>query len=142
MMPARFMKLSRLPLTANGKLDRDALPDPDDAADTGVADEPPRTVWEQRLAGLWQSVLTLPRVGRHDNFFERGGHSLKAASLIARLFGEFGVRLDLIDVFRQPTLAGLAQLAEAGEAGGPGPAGTASGIRPPTAEELELLGPP
>jgi amino acid adenylation domain-containing protein len=137
MMPAWFVPLQRLPLTPNGKLDRAALPDPDDGSEAGVADEPPRTLWEQRLAELWQSVLGLSRVGRHDNFFERGGHSLKAASLVARLSGAFGVRIDLIDVFRQPTLAGLALLAEAS-----GPAAQAADIPPPTAEELELLGRP
>jgi aryl carrier-like protein len=142
MVPAAFVPVPRFPLTANGKVDRKALPEPDPDFDRAVAYEPPRTEWEQRLARLWQDVLKVPRVGVNDNFFELGGHSLKAAAFTARLQSETGTRLDLIDVFRQPTLVALARLAqERGTdalpaigtvAGGPG-------IRPATAEELDIL---
>jgi amino acid adenylation domain-containing protein len=146
MVPAAFVPVPRLPLTANGKVDRKALPEPDPDRDwdldRGVAYEPPRTEWEHRLARLWQDVLKVPCVGVNDNFFELGGHSLKAATFTARLQSETGTCLDLIDVFRQPTLAGLARLAEERGTGALlsiGAAASGPGIRPATAEELEIL---
>jgi aryl carrier-like protein len=87
-------------------------------------------------------VLKVPRVGVNDNFFELGGHSLKAAAFTARLQIETGTRLDLVDVFRQPTLVALARLAKERSADvlpTIGTAGGGSGIRPATAEELEIL---
>jgi hypothetical protein len=90
--------------------------------------------------------LKVPRVGVNDNFFELGGHSLKAAAFTARLQSETGTRLDLIDVFRQPTLVALARLAQergadALPAIGPaiGTVASGPGIRPATAEELDIL---
>ena len=150
MVPAAFVPVPRFPLTANGKVDRKALPEPDPDLDQDfdrdVAYEPPRTEWEQRLARLWQDVLKVPRVGVNDNFFELGGHSLKAAAFTARLQSETGTRLDLIDVFRQPTLVALARLAQergadALPAIGPaiGTVASGPGIRPATAEELDIL---
>jgi hypothetical protein len=144
MVPSSFDRLDALPLTVHGKLDRDALLEPD-LAGGAEAREPPRTPWERRLAALWKELLGVPRVGRDDSFFEMGGHSLKAAALAARLLGEHALQIELVEVFRHPTLAGLACLAEqraraaAPEAAAPGVAAADAGIRPATAEELAML---
>jgi amino acid adenylation domain-containing protein len=107
MVPSHFVTLERLPLTANGKLDRRALPAPDPVR--GVADYvAPRTPDEQRLATIWADVLGLDRVGAFDNFFELGGHSLLAARLIARLRETCGIDLPLRTLFELPVVADLA----------------------------------
>ncbi|MCB0165298.1 MAG: amino acid adenylation domain-containing protein [Anaerolineae bacterium] len=107
MIPSRFIFLSTLPLTANGKLDRRALPIPTDEPNTTYA--PPRTPTEEILASIWQEVLELDRVGRHDNFFEIGGHSLLATRVIARIRQICRVDLPLRSLFEYPTLATLAE---------------------------------
>jgi amino acid adenylation domain-containing protein len=86
MVPSRFVLLDRLPLTPTGKVDRRALPAPDGRRP--VLDTPfvaPRTPVEEQVAGIWEGVLGLTRVGIHDNFFELGGHSLLATQMIARI---------------------------------------------------------
>jgi acyl-coenzyme A synthetase/AMP-(fatty) acid ligase/acyl carrier protein len=110
MVPAAFVRLDHLPLSANGKLDRKALPAPDrqPAADH-VA---PRTPTEQTLAAIWQDVLKLPRVGANDNFFECGGNSLSATRAIARIQQELRVALPLRTIFTMPTLGELAEQVE------------------------------
>ncbi|HET7865194.1 MAG TPA: amino acid adenylation domain-containing protein, partial [Burkholderiaceae bacterium] len=112
MLPAAYVALPAMPLTPNGKLDRQALPEPGAAARR--AQEPPQGPLEQRLAALWQRLLSLPAVGRHDDFFELGGHSLLAVQMLARVRAELGVELSLGEVFAQPRLAGFARLAAAG----------------------------
>ncbi|MEI9426107.1 phosphopantetheine-binding protein, partial [Mesorhizobium sp. Cs1299R1N1] len=74
-----------LPLTANGKLDRKALPVPEDDAYARAAYEAPQGAVETALAGIWVELLGVERVGRHDHFFELGGHSLLAVQLMERL---------------------------------------------------------
>ncbi|MBD2782919.1 phosphopantetheine-binding protein, partial [Xenorhabdus szentirmaii] len=76
MLPGAFVMLATFPLTASGKLDRRALPAPDSTALASHAYEAPQGEMEQVLAALWQSLLGLEQVGRHDNFFALGGHSL------------------------------------------------------------------
>jgi len=112
MLPVRFVRLANLPMTPNGKVDRNALAEPTGDAGATATYEPPRTDWERNVARLWEDVLKVARVGVHDNFFELGGHSLKAALLITRLKKETGARLELIDVFYHPTVAELASLAD------------------------------
>ena len=109
MVPSTFMVLDSLPRTPNGKVDRRALPLPDqrrpDLKDVFVA---PRTPTEQSLAGLWADLLRVERVGIHDNFFELGGHSLLAMQFIARFRHAFGVELPLRTLFDNPTIEGVA----------------------------------
>jgi amino acid adenylation domain-containing protein len=107
MLPSAFVQLAALPLTANGKLDRKALPAPEGTALRAQEHVPPEGEMEEILAAVWQDLLKVPRVGRHDNFFELGGHSLLVVSLIERL-RDRGLSLPLGDVFKQPTLMALA----------------------------------
>ena len=105
LVPAAVVALAALPLTARGKLDRRALPQPDfGALSTPVA---PRDPAEERLAELFAAVLGVDRVGIHDNFFDLGGDSLAAVVLVRRAHGA-GLRLTPRQVFAQPTVAALA----------------------------------
>jgi hypothetical protein len=116
MVPSAFVWLEAFPLTANGKLDRRALPEPDwrtpDAEERFVA---PRTPVEEVLAGIWGEVLGLDRVGVTDHFFRQGGHSLSAVALITRVRGIFRVDLPVRVVFESPTIAQLAAVLGAKE---------------------------
>ncbi|HYR08135.1 MAG TPA: amino acid adenylation domain-containing protein, partial [Longimicrobium sp.] len=107
MVPQAIVPLDRLPLNANGKVDRKALPAPEygGAGETYVA---PRTPTEEVLAGIWAEVLGLERVGAEEGFFELGGHSLLATRVAARVRQVFGVELPLRAVFEQSVLSGLA----------------------------------
>jgi amino acid adenylation domain-containing protein len=109
MLPSAFVLLDALPLNANGKVDRQALPAPGHArpaiAHTFVA---PRTPVEELVSGIWADVLNLDRVGVADNFFELGGHSLLATQVIARIRDAFQTDLALRHLFETPTVQGLA----------------------------------
>jgi len=110
MAPAFFIGLDEIPLTANGKIDRDALPAPeksrDDASAAFVA---PRTDAELKLAALWSEILKIESIGIHDNFFDLGGHSLLATQVMSRIRETFNVNLPLQYFFEKPTVAGLAE---------------------------------
>ncbi|MBC7213339.1 MAG: non-ribosomal peptide synthetase, partial [Pseudomonas sp.] len=107
LLPSAYVAMAAWPLTANGKLDRRALPAPGNEATVRRAHEPPRGELEQRLAALWAELLEVEQVGRHDHFFELGGHSLLAVRLIERM-RQAGLQVDAQVLFGQPTLASLA----------------------------------
>ena len=110
MIPARFLYLDALPLTANGKIDRQALPLVGVNSLSGqTAYVAPRTPVEELIAGLWTEVMKIPAVGIHDNFFHVGGHSLLGTQIIARMCQMFRVNLPLRSLFDAPTVAGLAE---------------------------------
>ncbi|MDX7998150.1 amino acid adenylation domain-containing protein, partial [Xenorhabdus sp. Reich] len=106
MLPSAFVILEAFPLSANGKLDRKALPAPDHTATVSREYEAPQGETEQKLAAVWQSLLGLAQVGRYDNFFELGGHSLLVVSLIEQLRQQ-GLSIDVSAVFSAPTLAAM-----------------------------------
>jgi len=107
MVPAAYVRLERMPLTGNGKLDRKALPAPEAEAYTQRGYEAPRTAAEEAVAGIWAELLKRERVGRQDNFFEMGGHSLLAVAVIERM-RRLGMPVDVRALFTNPTVAGLA----------------------------------
>jgi amino acid adenylation domain-containing protein len=116
MVPSAFVTLPALPLSPNGKLDRRALPIPDDEAFARQAYAPPQGEVETTLAALWQELLGLERVGRHDNFFELGGHSLLAMRMMSRLRSA-GFGINVTTLFANPVIANLATLIDkSGEA--------------------------
>ncbi len=108
MTPATFVFLDELPLTPNGKVDRNALPAPviEQRAAPMAA---PQTATEATLATLWCELLGINQVGREDDFFAVGGHSLRATQLIYRVQESFAVTLSIQQLFNSPTIAGLAQ---------------------------------
>ncbi|WP_153043711.1 condensation domain-containing protein, partial [Xenorhabdus sp. KK7.4] len=108
MIPSAFVRLDAFPLTPNGKLDRKALPAPDQSAVITRDYAEPVGEVEITLSEIWQELLKLDRVGRHDHFFELGGHSLMAVSLIEQLRRR-GYALAVRTVFATPRLAEMAQ---------------------------------
>ncbi|MDH4601865.1 non-ribosomal peptide synthetase [Pseudomonas syringae] len=114
MVPTHFIVLDSMPLTANGKLDRKALPAPD-ASQLQATYSAPQGELEQQLAAIWADVLKIKRVGRSDNFFELGGHSLLATQVISRIRQQLDVELSLRDLFEARDLAAFALAAGAGQ---------------------------
>jgi amino acid adenylation domain-containing protein len=138
MIPAAFMFLEALPLTAHGKVDRKALPAPAAARsapeDSFVA---PRSPVEETLAAIWREVLEIDRVGVHDDFFLLGGHSLSAARMLSRVRDRLRSELSLAALFEAPTIAGLAAALPPGAP--PQPAAAAAPLQPAAAAEQALL---
>jgi amino acid adenylation domain-containing protein len=111
MIPATFTPIRELPLTVNGKLDRDALPEPQlMTPEDGMA--PPRTPVEERMVEIVSNLLDLERVGVEQDFFLLGGHSLLATQIIARVREDYGVEVPLRDVFKARTIEGISTLIE------------------------------
>jgi amino acid adenylation domain-containing protein len=114
MVPAAFVNLDMLPLTANGKVDLKALPAPDELEHELRADyHPPTRPVEFALAEIWEVVLGIKQISVHDDFFKLGGHSLLAMQVIARVRKEFAVEIPIPRLFQMPTIEGLAQAIEA-----------------------------
>jgi amino acid adenylation domain-containing protein len=108
MVPTAFVSLRELPLTSNGKVDREALPAPAAArAGSYAAEDSPGTLIETRVSEMVAGLLRLDRVASSDNFFLLGGHSLMGAQLLARVHDAFGVEIQLRTLFDIPTVAGL-----------------------------------
>jgi acyl carrier protein len=119
MVPSYIVVMEELPLTANGKVDRRALPEPD-----RYHREPeqefvgPRNKTEEIVAGIWSDVLGIERISVVRDFFELGGHSLLATQIISRVRDAFQTELPLSSIFESPTVAGLSQsVAEAKKQG-------------------------
>ena len=109
MIPSQFVRLERLPLTPSGKLDRRALPQPNEGRPEVESEYvAPRTPVEEVVAGIWANVLGVDQVGIGDNFFRLGGHSLLATQVISRLRDELGVEVPLRSLFEGPTVTKLA----------------------------------
>nr|QEO74607.1 AMP-dependent synthetase and ligase [uncultured bacterium] len=108
MVPSSIVVLDAIPVTANGKLDRRALPSPDPAVST--SDRPPANERERLLCELFTEVLGVPKAGPDDSFFDLGGHSLLATRLVARVRATMNAELAVRSVFETPTPAGLAAL--------------------------------
>ncbi|USP97309.1 non-ribosomal peptide synthase/polyketide synthase [Bacillus vallismortis] len=109
MIPAHFVQLDKMPLTPNGKLNRQLLPAPVKNRDKGIEYVLPQTPAEIQLTAIWQDVLGLEQVGIRDHFFDIGGHSLRATALIAKIQKQMHVQIPLRDVFRFPTIEQLAR---------------------------------
>jgi non-ribosomal peptide synthetase component F len=112
MVPAAFVALDRMPLNANGKLDRAALPAPEWGAAPETSHVEPRTETERTVAEIWAEVLGVERVGAQDNFFDLGGDSIGSMLITSRTRATFGVELTPRDVLRARTVASLADLVE------------------------------
>ncbi len=113
MIPTVVMFLPAMPLTANGKVDRHGLPEPEQGRNSERIYVAPHTVTEEILAGLWSEVLKRDSVGVRDNFFDLGGHSLLATQVMSRLRQAFRVELPLRTLFDAPSIAQLAEVVDA-----------------------------
>jgi amino acid adenylation domain-containing protein len=109
MLPAAYVLIDRLPLNANGKVERSSLPEPSFQRATGGARVAPRNEVERHLAEVWQRVLGLDDVAVFDDFFELGGHSLLAVRLLSEVKDVFGQELPLSSLIDAPTIASQAQ---------------------------------
>lgn len=111
MLPQYYISLDKLPLTANGKIHTEALPEPtgNDSEGLDVAEDQRATATERKLAELWKLTLGTERVSLDDHFFNRGGHSLKAAKLITDIYKHFQIQLSLRKLMEDPTLRGMAE---------------------------------
>lgn len=114
MVPAIWMELNQLPLTANGKVDKRALPKPDASKAVSIGYEAPRNAVEEKLAEIWQELLELDRIGIHDNFFELGGDSIMAIQLVSRSRNA-GFEMIVANIFSFQTIAQIASWVEKGK---------------------------
>lgn len=109
MIPSVFITLPNLPVNANGKVDLKSLPEPENQINTGASYEPPADPEERSLTEIWQEIFGAKRIGVHDSFFDLGGHSLRAITLAIKTHKELNVQLPLKEIFKSPTIRGLAR---------------------------------
>jgi amino acid adenylation domain-containing protein len=111
MIPSAFVILDAIPRTVAGKLDRRGLPDPGNSRpDLDTPYAAPRTPAEIEVEHLWREVLSLDRIGVHDNFFDLGGHSLAATRVVSQVIKKFQLEIPLQSLFRSPTIAQMAEV--------------------------------
>jgi acyl-CoA synthetase (AMP-forming)/AMP-acid ligase II/acyl carrier protein len=140
MVPSAFVVLEHVPLSPNGKVDRKALPKPEIGQGAVRKVVLPRNDLEEKICTVWQEVLGVPGVSVNDNFFEIGGHSLKAMQVVFRLQRELGFEMSLLDMFKTPTVAELATVAMTCKAASAGAGVSSAGtIAAATADELAML---
>ena len=109
MIPSSFLVMDAMPITPTGKVDRSALPAPSRIRpELNTSFVAPRTLCEKELAQVWAEILTLDRIGIHDNFFDLGGHSLMATRVVSRVIKTFQVEVPLQALFAAPTVAEMA----------------------------------
>jgi acyl carrier protein len=109
MVPSTIVKIDRIPLTLNGKLDRDALPSPGRRSSAVLNEAAPASI-EQKVLDIWKKLLQTELIGINDNFFDVGGHSLLLARLRTMLAEELGCKLSIIEMFNFPTVSSMAKL--------------------------------
>jgi acyl carrier protein len=109
MIPSYFVPLECIPLTPNGKIDRKTLPEPEIRAGQGGTYAAPRNRIEEKLSGIWSEVLGIEKniISIDANFFQMGGHSLKATNMVGKIYKELKVNLPLREIFKTPTIRGL-----------------------------------
>jgi len=111
MVPNYFVQLDNLPLTPNGKIDKKALPDPEGLGlSSGLEYVAPRNEIEEKLVAIWQEILSKERISIKDNFFDLGGHSLRAARLASQIHKTFDVKITIADLFERPILEQQAEI--------------------------------
>ncbi|MBP2656774.1 MAG: amino acid adenylation domain protein, partial [Firmicutes bacterium] len=110
MIPSSFVQLANMPLTSSAKIDRKALPEPEGRINTGTEYLAPANEREKKLVALWEEVLGAEKVGMNDNFFDLGGHSIKAIALVNRIYKEFGAEIGLQEVFKAKTVKELSKI--------------------------------
>jgi tyrocidine synthetase III len=107
MLPSYFVRMEQLPLTSNGKLDRERLPDPEGSNTSGIKYAQPVTELQERLVDIWQNILGAEKIGIHDNFFDLGGHSLKAIRVVSDIYKMLNIKIELSSLFTCPTIEKL-----------------------------------
>lgn len=107
MVPAYLIALSAFPLNNNGKLDKSALPRPQEVTERQTLFVPARNETDRDIVAIWEAILEKENIGIRDNFFDLGGHSLKATRVISRIHEEFGIKMDLKNLFIDPTVEHL-----------------------------------
>ncbi|MCY8558553.1 lichenysin non-ribosomal peptide synthetase LicA [Bacillus haynesii] len=118
MIPSCFVELDEIPLTASGKVDRKALLRHEVSVSGTAEYAAPRNEYEEKMVGIWQEVLGAEQVGIHDQFFDLGGHSLKAMTMLAKIHKAFGVEVPLQILFEKPTVAALSDFVSEAEKDG------------------------
>jgi amino acid adenylation domain-containing protein len=112
MVPSYLISLPAFPLNSNGKLDKAALPRPEEATDRQSEYIPPRNDVDRQIVAIWEEVLERSGIGIRDNFFDLGGHSLKATRVISRIHEMYGIKIDLKNLFIDPTVEHLSNYVE------------------------------
>lgn len=112
MVPSFFVKLDSIPITSSGKVDRNALPEPDRTIGTGIEYVAPRNDAEEKLVYIWQDVLGIDKVGVNDHFFDVGGDSIKAIKVVSFINKEFNVELPVSKLYSNPTIIEIEEFIE------------------------------
>jgi len=114
MIPQAIVKMEKMPLTPNGKIDRLNLPTPEGwGLESTTVYVAPRTELERMIAGIWREALKIEQVGLHDNFFDLGGHSILMIEANGKLRHALGREVSVIDMFRHPTVSAMAEFLSA-----------------------------
>ncbi|OOM73736.1 gramicidin S synthase 2 [Clostridium puniceum] len=110
MIPSYFVQIDKMPINANGKIDRRLLPEPEENAILDSSYEAPRNMTEEELAFIWEEVLGKEHIGINDNYFDLGGHSLKAAVIVAKIKKRLCVEIKVRDLFENHTISALSKI--------------------------------